>query len=73
VAHYEELGAELAFYIALQEFAFEIAEESFPMHGVVGGDDAAAGNGVDDVDLVEQPSTPAAHLDFTSRSASIVP
>ena len=57
----EELSAELAFYIAFQEFGFEIAEESFPMDGVVGGDDAAAGNGVDDIDLVEQPPAPAAH------------
>ena len=56
----EELDAKLALHVALQEFGFEIAEESFPMDGVIGGDDAAAGNGIDDIDLVEQPSAPAA-------------
>ena len=56
----EELGAELALYVALQESLFEIAEESFPMDGVIGGDDAASGNGVDDVHLIEQASAPAA-------------
>ena len=60
----EELGAELAFDVALQESGFEIAEESVAMEGVVGGDDAAAGNRVDDIDLVEQPPAAAAHLEL---------
>jgi hypothetical protein len=55
----EDLRADLALHVALQESGLEIAEQAFPMDRVVGGDDAAAGHRVDDVDLVEQPSGPA--------------
>ena len=57
----EDLRADLALHIALQESGLEIAEESFPMDRVVAGDDAAAGHRVDDVDLVEQPAASAPH------------
>ncbi len=49
----------MPFHIALQEFAFEVAEEPFAVQGIIGGDDAAAGDGIDDIDLVEQPSASA--------------
>src|SRR5204862_4282343 len=53
---------ELAFDVAIEESAFEVVEDPIAMERVIGGDDAAAGDCIDDVDLVEQSPGPSADL-----------
>src|SRR5204862_7218426 len=59
----DERAAKLAFDVAIEEFAFEVAKDAVSMDRVISGDDAASRDRTDDVDLIQQPSRPSAHLE----------
>ena len=59
----DECAAELAFDVAIEKFALEVAKDPVAMDRVIGGDDAASRHGIDDVDLIEQPPGPSADLE----------
>ena len=67
VAGREQAPEERALHVALEEALLELLEDVVAAERVVGGGEAAPGDGGDVVDLVEQPAAAALPGDFGAR------